>query len=92
MIPALLPTTAYLTDTPGCSWRYLANARLKNGASKVEPDPVSWAGGVLAAGPVLVGAAAIVLTVAVQALRATPRTERQMRPAVLWMVLLPPRP
>jgi len=61
--------------TDGCAWWYLANARSKNGASKVDPAPVSVIAGPLAAAAVVAGAGeelvALPVVVAVQAAAAS---------------------
>ena len=48
-MPALLPTAEYPIATAGFCWWYLANARSKKGASKVDPAPVSVIAGPLVA-------------------------------------------
>jgi hypothetical protein len=65
--------------TPGCCCWYLANATLKNGASNVEPDPVSvgeWPPGPVLAAATADAGAPVVPGVLVLVQAATARTMR----------------
>src|SRR6516225_4385073 len=78
--------------TPGCCCWYLANAALKNGASKVEPDPDRV--GLVPPGPMLatadaeapVAPAVLVLVVLVQAATAREVTAAAVTQRAGWVV------